>query len=154
MTENKELITILNTLLTDELTSINQFMVHAKICANWGYDKLYSAIRKQAIDGVHHAEWLIGRILFLDGSPMVTKLNVVMIGKTVTEILSNANGNELSAVHSYIDSIKLARDNNDQGTVDLLTKILKMEESHVDWAEMQQAQIEQFGLDNYLANQN
>jgi bacterioferritin len=124
------------------------------MCANWGYSKLHAAIRKQAMDEMHHAEWLIERIIFFEGSPTVSKLNPIKIGKTVSEMISNDDKTELEVVRSYNNAIKLAMEFNDQGTVDLLTKILKMEEGHVDWAEIQRAQIEQMGLENYLTSQN
>ena len=154
MKGNKELLIVLNSLLADELTAINQYMVHSEMCENWGYGKLHMAIRKQAMDEMYHAEWLIERIIFFDGAPTVSKLNAIKIGKTVKEMISNDNGDELDAVLAYNKAIKLAQEVGDQGTVDLLTKILKMEEGHVDWAEMQRAQIEQMGLENYLAGQN
>jgi bacterioferritin len=153
MKGNKKLIAVLNSLLADELTAINQYMVHSEMCENWGYGKLHMAIRKQAMDEMHHAEWLIERIIFLDDAPTVSKLNSIRIGKTVSDMISNDNGDELDAVHAYNEAIKLAREVEDQGSVDLLTKILKMEEGHVDWAEMQRAQIEQMGIENYLVNQ-
>lgn len=153
MKGNKELLTVLNSLLADELTAINQYMVHSEMCENWGYGKLYMAIRKQAMDEMHHAEWLIERILFFEGAPTVSKLNAIKIGKTVSEMISNDDHDELDAVHAYNNAIKLARETDDQGTVDLLTKILKMEEGHVEWAEIQRTQIEQMGLENYLINQ-
>ena len=111
------------------------------------------AIRKQAMDEMNHAEWLIERIIFFEGLPTVSNLNTIMIGKTVSEIISNDYGDELDVVNDYNYAIKLAREVDDQGTVDLLTKILKMEEDHVDWAEIQRAQIEQMGIENYLVNQ-
>lgn len=153
MKGNKELLTVLNSLLADELTAINQYMVHSEMCENWGYSKLHAAIWKQAIDEMHHAEWLIERIIFFEGAPTVSKLNAIKIGKTVSEMISNDNGDELNAVLAYNSAIKLAHEVDDQGTVELLTKILKMEEGHVDWAEIQRAQIEQMGLENYLVNQ-
>jgi bacterioferritin len=153
MKGNKGLITVLNSLLADELTVINQYMVHSEMCENWGYGKLHMAIRNQAIDEMHHAEWLIERIIFFEGAPTVSKLNPIKIGKTVLEIISNDNDDELENVHAYNEGIKLALEVKDQGSVDLLTKILKMEEDHVDWAEMQRAQIDQMGMENYLVNQ-
>ena len=153
MKGNEKLVTVLNALLADELTVVNQYMVQSEMCANWGYEKLHQAIRKQAMDEMHHAEWLIERIIFLDEAPTVSKLNVMKIGKTVSEIISNDNDVELNVVREYNEAIKIAREVDDQGSVDLLTKILKMEEGHVDWAEMQRAQIEQMGLENYLVNQ-
>jgi bacterioferritin len=154
MKGNQKLITVLNSLLAEELTAINQYMVHSELCKNWGYTKLQLAIRKQAMDEMNHAEWLIERIIFLDGAPTVSKLNTIKIGKTVSEIIKNDNGDELNAIIAYNDAIKLGREVNDQGSVDLLTKILIMEEGHVDWAEIQSVQIEQMGIENYLINQS
>jgi len=153
MKGNEKLLTVMNSLLADELTAINQYMVHSEMCANWGYGKLHMAIRKQAMDEMHHAEWLIERIIFFDGAPTVSKLNTIKIGKTVSEMISNDDKDELEAIHAYNGAIKLAREVDDQGSVDLLTKILKMEEGHVDWAEIQRAQIKQMGMENYLVNQ-
>jgi len=154
MKGNAKLLTVLNQRLADELTAINQYMVHSEMCENWGYSKLHMAIRKQAMDEMHHAEWLIERIIFLDGSPTVSKLNAIKIGKTVPEMISNDNNDEHDAVRTYNAAIKLAHEVGDEGTVDLITKILKMEEGHVDWAEMQRSQIEQMGLENYLSTQS
>ena len=153
MKGSKKLLLVLNSLLADELTAVNQYMVHSEMCENWGYSKLHKAIRKQAMDEMTHAEWLIERIIFFEGTPMVSKLNAMKIGKTVSEMISNDDKDELEAVRAYNEAIKLAREVDDQGSVDLLTKILKMEEGHVDWAEIQQAQIEQMGMENYLVNQ-
>ena len=153
MKGNEKLLTVLNQLLADELTAISQYMVHSEMCDNWGYDKLHKAIEKQATDEMHHAEWLIRRIIFLDGTPVVSKLNPIRIGTTVPEMVTNDQRDELSAVRAYNDAIALAREVGDQASVDLLTDILKMEEGHEDWAEMQRAQIEQMGLENYLTNQ-
>lgn len=154
MKGSKKLLLVLNSLLADELTVVNQYMVHSEICENWGYSKLHHAKRKQAMDEMHHAEWLIERIIFFDGAPTVSKLNTVKIGKTVSEMISNDLDNELVVVHDYNEAIKLAHEVDDQGSVDMLIKILKMEEDHVDWAEIQLAQIEQMGIENYLASQN
>jgi bacterioferritin len=153
MKGNQKLLTVLDQLLADELTAINQYMVHSEMCENWGYDKLHVDIRKQAMDEMHHAEWLIERIIFFEGTPTVSKLNPIKIGKTVSDMIKNDNSDELDAVRSYNEAIKLARSVDDQGTIDLLSKILKMEEGHVDWAEIQRSQIEQMGLENYLVNQ-
>ncbi len=153
MKGNLKLFPVLNSLLADELTAINQYMVHSEMCENWGYGKLHEAIRKQAFEEMKHAEWLIERIIFFEQSPTVSKLNQIKIGKTVKEMIRNDNEDELGAVKSYNDAIRLARDVDDQGTVDLLTKILKMEEDHVDWAEKQTAQMDQMGIENYLNNQ-
>jgi bacterioferritin len=154
MKGNAKLIATLNDLLADELTAISQYMVHSEMCDNWGYEKLHKDIEKQAKDEMHHAEWLIQRILFLEGMPVVNKLNPMKIGKSVLDIVSNDQDAELDAVRAYNRGIALAREVADQATADLLTEILKMEEGHVDWAEIQRAQIEQMGLENYLANQS
>jgi bacterioferritin len=153
MKGSKKLLVVLNSLLADELTVVNQYMVHSEMCENWGYNKLHMAIRKQAIDEMHHAEWLIERIIFFEGAPTVSKLNPIKIGKTVSEMISNDHDDELKVVHDYNEAIRLAREVDDEGSVDLLTKILKMEEGHVDWGEIQRAQIEQMGMENYLVNQ-
>ena len=149
----EKVLTALNQLLADELTAINQYMVHSEMCENWGYTKLHMDIRKQAMDEMHHAEWLIERIIFFEGAPIVSKLNSIKIGKTVSEILNNDIDDEIDALHAYNRAIKLARSVDDQGTVTLLSKILKMEEGHVDWADIQRSQIEQMGIENYLVNQ-
>ena len=153
MKGNQKLLAVLNDRLADELTAINQYMVHSEMCENWGYNKLHLAIRKQAMDEMHHAEWLIERIIFLDGAPTVSKLNDIKIGKTVVEMIHNDDLDELDAVRTYNEAIILAREVADEGSVELLTKILKMEEGHVDWADIQQAQIAQMGIENYLVNQ-
>ncbi len=153
MKGNEKLLMVLNQLLADELTAINQYMVHSELCENWGYEKFHQAIEKQARDEMHHAEWLIQRIIFLEGAPVVAKLNPVQIGRNVPGIIGNDQDAELAAVRAYNAAIRLAHEVDDQATVDLLTSILKMEEGHVDWAEKQRAQIEQMGLDNYLTTQ-
>ena len=153
MKGNEKLLTVLNELLADELTAISQYVVHSEMCENWGYDKLHDAIQKQAREEMHHAEWLIQRVLFLDGTPVVSKLNPIKIGKSVLEMVGNDQEAEVAAVRAYNAAIRLGHEVQDQATADLLTKILKMEEGHVDWAEQQRAQIEQMGLENYLTNQ-
>lgn len=153
MKGNDKVLTVLNQLLAEELTAINQYMVHSEMCENWGYKKLHVEIRKQAMDEMHHAEWLIERIIFFEGAPTVSKLNQMKIGKSVSEMIRYDNNDELDAVRSYNEAIKLARSVDDQGTADLLTKVLKMEEGHLDWDEMQLAQVQQMGLENYLADQ-
>lgn len=153
MKGNEKLIAALNQLLADELTAISQYMVHSEMCDNWGYDRLHKAIEKQARDEMHHAEWLIRRVIFLEGAPVVSKLNPIQIGQTVAAMVSNDQEAERAAVRAYNAAIALAHEVADQATADLLLQILKMEEGHADWAEMQRAQIEQMGLENYLANQ-
>jgi bacterioferritin len=153
MKGNEKLLTVLNQRLADELTAINQYMVHSEMCENWGFTKLHSAIRNQAMDEMHHAEWLIERIIFLDGTPTVSKLNPIKIGKTALEMVSNDQDAEIAGLKAYNEAIKLAHEVSDEGSVELLTKILKMEEGHVDWGEKQRTQIDQMGIENYLTNQ-
>ena len=153
MKGNEKLLAILNQCLADELTAINQYMVHSEMCENWGYGKLHTALRLQAMDELIHAEWLIERIIFLEGTPEVSKLNSIKIGKTVIEMVTNDQKAEIKGLKDYNAAIKLSHEISDEGSVDLLTKILKMEEGHIDWAEIQRTQIEQMGLENYLANQ-
>jgi bacterioferritin len=153
MKGHEKILAVLNQQLADELTAINQYMVHSEMCDNWGYEKLHKSIERKAIDEMHHAEWLIGRILFLEGTPVVSTLNPIHIGRTVPEIVQHDGEAELSAINSYNAAITLAHEVKDQGTVDLLMKILKDEEGHRDWAEAQQDQITQMGLQNYLTNQ-
>jgi bacterioferritin len=154
MKGNQKIIDALNTLLADELTSISQYMVHSETCAHWGYDKLHEAIEKRAIDEMRHAEWLIGRIIFLQGLPIVSKLNPMKVGTNVVDMVKNDLEAELVAVKGYNDSIGLAHEVADQATVDLLTKILKDEERHVQWSEIQLAQVEQMTLEGYLSMQS
>jgi len=153
MKGNEKLLAVLNQLLADELTAINQYMVHSEMCDNWGYEILHKAIEKQAMEEMQHAEWLIKRILFLEGIPVVSKLNPIKIGKTVEDMVLNDKKSEEGAVRAYNSAITLAHEIVDQASVDLMIKILKMEEDHLDWDEAQRDQIEQMGLQNYLANQ-
>jgi len=153
MKGDKKVLTVLNELLADELTAISQYMVHSEMCDNWGYEKLHKAIEGQAVDEMHHAEWLIQRILFLEGQPVVSKLNPIHIGKDVLQIIGTDQDAELAAVKAYNAAIRLGHEVDDQATVELLTRILAMEEGHVDWAETQRDQIAQMGLPSYLSNQ-
>ena len=154
MKGNEKLTGVLNELLADELTAISQYIVHSEMCDNWGYGKLHKAIEKQAMEEMHHAEWLIQRILFLDGTPVVSKLNPMKIGKNVLEMVANDQEAEMGAVRAYNKGIALAGEVSDQSTADLLTNILKMEEGHFDWGKVQRTQIEHMGIENYLANQS
>jgi len=153
MKGNSKVIQILNDRLAEELTAISQYMVHSEMCANWGFHKLHEAIEKQAIDEMKHAEMLIGRILFLEGSPTVSKLHKIKIGKTVEQIVSVDEDAELDAVKAYNDSIAACGAAGDMGSADMLRKILQDEERHVDWGETQRELIEQMGIQNYLATQ-
>ena len=153
MKGNEKVLAVLNKALMEELTAISQYMVHSEMCENWGYAKLHKAIEKQAMDEMHHAEWLIGRILFLEGIPIVSKLNPMNIGKDVPAIIANDKADEVAAVKSYNEAIRVCREADDQATADLFLKLLKDEEGHVDWGEEQLDQIAQMGLQVYLSNQ-
>ncbi|MGB7875690.1 MAG: ferritin-like domain-containing protein, partial [Anaerolineales bacterium] len=120
---------------------------------DWGYEKLHEAIEKRAIDEMKHAEKLIGRILFLEGKPVVSNLNEINIGATVDVQHKNDHKAEETAIKAYNDAIKLAVDVGDNGSRDLLEEILEDEEEHIDWIEAQLDQIEQMGLQVYLGEQ-
>ena len=146
-----EILALLNERLSEELTAISLYMVHSEMCANWGFDKLHEAFEKQAIDEMKHAELLIGRILFLGGTPTVSKLQPIKIGATVEEMVVADEDAELGAIKAYNATIAAAVTHGDNGTRELIAKILLDEERHVDWAEMQRELIAQMGLQNYLA---
>ena len=153
MKGNKKIIEKLNDLLADELTAINQYMVHAEMCDNWRYDKLHKAIEKRAITEMKHAEKLIARILFLEGLPVVSNLKKMHIGPDVSAQLQNDWEAENDAIKSYNDGVKLAAELADNGTRELLQAILVDEEDHIDWIEGQLDQIKQMGVQIYLAEQ-
>jgi len=153
MKAKPKIIEKLNALLADELTAINQYIVHSEMCANWGYERLHEAIEKRAITEMKHAEKLIERILFLDGIPIVSKLNKIEIGSDVKAQFENDLDAERMAVQAYNEGIQLAVESSDNGTRALLESILADEEHHVDWLEAQLAQIEQMGIENYLTEQ-
>lgn len=153
MKGNEKIIALLNDLLADELTAINQYMVHSEMCADWFYDKLHEAAEKRAIEEMHHAEELIGRILFLSGTPIVSNLKKIHIGATVDAQHLNDKSSEEGAVAAYNAGIRLCVEVGDNGTRELLESILKDEEVHLDWLEAQLEQIEQMGLPIYLNEQ-
>jgi bacterioferritin len=153
MKAKPKIIEKLNALLADELTAINQYIVHSEMCANWGYERLHEAIEKRAITEMKHAEKLIERILFLDGTPIVSKLNKIEIGSDVKAQFENDLDAERMAVQAYNEGIQLAVESGDNGTRALLESILTDEEDHVDWLEAQLDQIEQIGIENYLTEQ-
>ncbi len=148
-----KIIETLNKMLADELTAVGQYMVHAAMCNNWGYEKLHDAIEKRAIEEMKHAEMHIDRILFLEGQPIVSQLNPMAIGDSVETQLRNDHTAELGAIKAYNAAIKQAVDLADNGTRELLESILKDEERHIDWLEAQLDQIKQMGIQNYLVEQ-
>jgi bacterioferritin len=153
MKGNDKIIEKLNSLLSDELTAVNQYMLHAEMCDNWKYEVLHKVDEKRAIDEMKHAEKLISRILFLDGKPIVSILQKISIGQDVETQHKNDYALELTAINSYNEGIQLSSQLKDNGTKELLESILKDEEDHVDVLEAQLAQIEQMGIKNYLAQQ-
>jgi bacterioferritin len=150
---NEGLIKKLDDLLADELTAINQYIVHSEMCANWGYDRLHESIEKRAIEEMKHGEKLIGRILFLEGRPTVSKLNAVHIGQDVPKQFQSDLTAETQAVQSYNEAIHLANQVGDAATKGLLEAILQDEDGHVDWLEEQLDQIAQMGAGIYLSTQ-
>jgi bacterioferritin len=153
MKGNAKLIELLNDVLTSELTSINQYFVHAKMCENWGYQHLYEKIRKESIDEMKHADELIERILFLDGVPNLQRLGKVRVGETVPEQLKLDLALEKEAVARLNEAIAFAVEVGDNGSRHLLESILRSEEEHVEWLEAQLTLLEQVGEKNYLAQQ-
>ena len=153
MKGNKQLIEVLNSLLADELTAINQYMVHAEMCEDWGYEKLHEHFEKRSIDEMKHAEKLIGRILFLEGIPIVSNLKEIKIGSDVPQQLANDLGAEMGAVTAYNDAIKLAVEVGDNATKQLLESILQDEDNHIDGIEELQDQIDHMGLPTFLTTQ-
>jgi bacterioferritin len=150
---NEKIIESLNARLAEELTAVNQYFVHAEMCENWNYKLLGEAIEKRAIVEMRHAEKLIERILFLEGKPIVGKLNEITIGSHVLEMHKHDLEAEFGAVKGYNESIHLATELGDNNTKTLLESILKEEEEHVDWLEAQLDQIGQIGIQTYLAQQ-
>jgi bacterioferritin len=153
MKGNEKIIASLNNLLADELTAINQYMVHSEMCANWRYEKLHKATEERAITEMKHAEVLIGRILFLEGIPIVSTLRKLNIGANVETQFKNDLEAEMIAEKGYNESIRFAHDVGDNGTREILNSILADEEEHIDWLEAQLDQIKQMGLQYYLAEQ-
>ena len=153
MKGNEEVLTLLNQLLTNELTAINQYFIHAKMCENWGYERLGAKVRAESIDEMKHADAVISRILFLEGVPNLQRYNKLHVGETVKEQLESDLQLEYSAIAFLNQGIKTAREVGDNATEDLMTKILVGEEQHTDWLETQLELIRQIGDQNYLAQQ-
>jgi bacterioferritin len=153
MKGNERVIEQLNVRLAEELTATNQYMVHAEMCENWGYTRLYGVIRTRAITEMKHAERLIERILFLEGRPIVSKLDPIHIGAEVPKMIQFDHANEESAIRGYNESIRIAVELGDNGTRELLQEILTQEEAHIDEIEAQLDQISQMGVQNFLVDQ-
>jgi bacterioferritin len=150
MKGNAKLIETLNSLLADELTAINQYIVHAEMAENWGYGKLHEHFEKRAIDEMKHAEKLIGRIIFLEGLPIVSNLRKINIGADVPKQLVNDLSAEMDAIKAYNEAIKLAGEVPDFATREVLEGILNDEDRHVDEIEELQDQISHMTLGIFL----
>lgn len=153
MKGNEKMIEHLNLRLVEELTAINQYMVHAELCNNWRYEKLHKEIEKRAIVEMKHAEKLIARVLFLEGRPVVSNLNKMHIGDEVPKMHMNDHMLEVDALRGYNESISVAAELGDNGTREMLESILKDEEEHIDEIESHLDQIKQMGVENYLSGQ-
>jgi bacterioferritin len=153
MKGKEKIIEKLNFLLSDELTAINQYMVHSEMCDNWGYERLHKKIEERAIQEMKHAEKLIARILFLEGRPIVSNLNKINIGAEVPAQHQNDWTAEDGAIKNYNEGIRLCLELGDNGSRELMDSILKDEEDHIDWIEAQLDEIKQMGVQNYLVEQ-
>lgn len=150
MKGNTKLLEVLNSLLADELAAINQYIVHAEMCADWGYEKLHEHFEKRAMDEMRHAEKLIERLLFLEGIPIVSELSNIHIGSDVIKQLEYDRVSEMAAIKAYNDAIALAGEVRDYATREVLDKILQDEDRHMDGIEELQGQIEHMTLPIFL----
>ena len=148
-----EVVEVLQKALSEELQAISQYFVHGEMQNNWGYKRLYGEVKKQSIGEMKHAEELIERILFLEGTPNLNDFAKLKIGKTVEQQLQNDLALEKGAVTDYNEYIAVARKHADNASADLFEKLLKDEEEHVDFLEAQLSIIKEVGLNNYLAQQ-
>ena len=153
MKGNDKLISTLNALLADELTAINQYMVHSEMCDNWGYEKLHKYFEKRSVEEMKHAEKLIARVLFLEGRPEVSQLNKISIGAEVPKMLENDHAAEAGAIKAYNEGIKLAGEVNDFASREILEEILEDEDRHIDDIEALQDQIGHMTLPIFLTTQ-
>jgi bacterioferritin len=153
MKGDKQVLALLNDVLTAELTAVNQYFLHAHLCHHWGYQRLYENVRKESIEEMKHVETLVERILFLDGLPNLQKLNKINVGQTVAEQFQLDLAVEYESIKRLNDGIEACRAVGDNGTRDLLEEMLEEEEEHADWIETQQEAIKQIGLERYLSEQ-
>jgi bacterioferritin len=153
MKGSQKVIDLLNEVLTNELTSVNQYFLHARMCENWGYDRLWHKVRAESIDEMKHADRVIERILYLEGLPNVQRLGTIKVGETVDEQLRVDLDLEKAAIPVLNRGIELCRSSGDNGTAELLEDVLEDEEEHANWLEAQLTLIQQVGLQNYLAEQ-
>ena len=153
MKGDAEVIKLLNDVLCAELTGINQYFIHAMMCGNWRYKRLAEHSHKESIEEMKHAEALIERILYLDGVPNMQRYMKISVGQTVKEQHDFDLSLEKDAVERLNRGIEICRSKDDNGSRALLEKILQDEEEHVDWLEAQLQQIQDMGIENYLAQQ-
>ena len=153
MQGNQQVIDLLNQALTNELTAINQYFIHAKMCKNWGFDRLAAKHYEESIGEMKHAEKLIDRILFLEGAPEIARYNVIRAGTDVKDQLEHDLALEAGAAKAYNDGVDLCAKVKDNATRELLESILVETEEHVDWCETQLGLIAAIGLENYLTEQ-
>jgi bacterioferritin len=153
MKGHDQVVTLLNEVLTAELTAINQYFIHARMCENWGYERLWKKVRDESIGEMRHADRLIARILYLEGVPNVQRLGKVNVGQTVPEQLRLDLELEREAVKALNAGIELCRSLADNGSRELLEDILKAEEDHINWIEAQLELLRQVGDAQYLAQQ-
>lgn len=153
MQGSPKIIEFLNEALTSELTAINQYFAHAKICENWGYHRLAAKYREESVEEMNDAEKIMDRILLLDGMPNMQRLNSVRIGETVTEQLASDRSLEEHAIAMYRRGVALALSEGDPGTRELLEHLVVGEEEHLDWIESQQQIIGDIGVERYLQSQ-
>jgi bacterioferritin len=153
MKGNDEVVQVLQDVLCAELTAINQYFIHARMCENWRYRRLAEHSRKESIEEMKHAEILMDRILYFDSAPNMQKYMKINVGGTVLEQHQFDLQLEKDAVAQLNTGIELARAKGDNGTRSLLEEILKAEEEHIDWLEAQLHQIGEIGIENYLAQQ-
>lgn len=153
MKGNSEVLEILAEILAAELTAVNQYFIHAKMCQNWGYKKIAEYIKKESIDEMKHADSLIERMLFLEGAPDLQRYMKLRVGSNVKDMLEKDLSVEYEAIERLNRGIEIATRNKDNGTRELLEKILVAEEEHTDWLEAQLHIIKEIGLENYLSQQ-
>jgi bacterioferritin len=153
MKGNDEVIQVLQDVLCAELTAVNQYFIHARMCENWGYGKLAEHTRKESIEEMQHAQLVIDRILYFDGAPNMQKYMKINVGRSVPDQFRADLDVEYQAVPRLNKGIEVARNLGDNGTRALLEAILKDEEEHVDFLEAQLGIIKEIGVENYLARQ-
>ena len=153
MKGHDQVVAVLNEILTSELTAINQYFIHARMCENWGYQRLWKKLREESLGEMRDADQLIARILYLEGIPNLQKLGKVNVGQTVHEMFRLDLDVEKSSIKAYNDGVELARSLGDNGTRDLLEDLLKGSEAYANWLEAQLTLVAQVGEQNYLAQQ-